>query len=384
MMKHLRRHHLRSVSGMSLMSTIVGIALFGLFVVITTRLATQDGARSRHLEDRGRVDHIHAYIRNSLSCTQTLKDQRNICLANGYVNVRDHAGRSLIERAPKRTVLDELVELKARCVAEDGHYLIEPSYRLRKLDGTIHKDKLTGKVTEWKPFTEGVPFACACFQAPAASIALRPAAAAGGYVRSTLFYSNVAVDPGATGVDDARAFGLTPYPLSPPTTLSRTTFQIPADVLSDLVANQGVESIELTAFAHQFLRGLDRVGIDFQAIGISESLDSIPNIYSAYGYVHLSDLRVQNGIPRGKVNLRTFEHSTGATALGITSIQDATSLIRPMSPVVPPSHVFNDADLRDLKITVRLYADTYDSVQYRALRVNLWGKQAVPEVGACP
>lgn len=382
-MRLTRRVSWSTDAGMSLVGVLVGMGLFGMLMVVGTRLATQEGARSRHLEDRGRVDHVHDYLQNSLSCVQTLKDQVNDCAVNRFITARDHTGKVLINKFPRRTILDKDVELRARCEAQDGYFEIEPDFRLIQPDGRLRQDRMTGKEANWQPLMDGAPFACPCLTLPPSNRPRPPVAVAGGMVRSTLFFGNVAVDPGASRVDACTKFGLTPFPLSAPSTLAVTTFVLPTNLLTDLIANHEISSLELTAFAHQFLMGLDRVGIDFAAIDASASLDSIPNIYSAYGYVHLTDLKMRDGVPRGKVAINVFEHFTGATALGIGSLQDATNLVKPMSPLVPPKRVFNDVDLRNVKISVRIYANSYDSVQYRAVRLNAWAKKPIAQVAAC-
>ena len=195
--------------------------------------------------------------------------------------------------------------------------------------------------------------------------------------RTTFYFGNKAVDPSKSGSDPAKEprFGFTPYPISPAATLETTTFELTPAFLRRFVKNTTQHHLEVTAFAHQFGNGMDRVQISFEGAQ-KFSAQSIPNIYSSYGYINIANIKLVGQVVRGDIEMHAFGHGDGGASLGIKSLQDATNLLHQVANVVPASVIQKNVKLDNAVIRVRLDATKYDSVQYRAVRGNYWGKNS--------
>ncbi len=360
---------LSSEAGLTLMSVMATVGLFGVLIVAGAGMLKRYADQRSHLDIKDRVDDVHSYIRNSMSCLRTLQDQKAACLAGEYVTVRDHVARTLITMPPTVKRYGKNVELRARCQVDDGFYTLAVEYDRRR-DGHILNDRLTtNKALDWSSLTNGVPLACPCVAMPPSGLPdVPPAGPYPGLVRTTFYFAKEAFTPARAGVG----------------AMALTTFRLPSMMLADLILNQQVKLVEFTAFTHQFKSGLDRVGIDFSSGGVNWTSNSPSNIYSSFGYLQISDIRLDRGILRGTVAIHTFGYLSGGSTLSLGSGHDGTNFIRPVAKTVPPSKVFTDIDLSAIVVKIRLYADSYDSVQYRALRVNLWAKTIVPLPTACP
>lgn len=203
--------------------------------------------------------------------------------------------------------------------------------------------------------------------------------------RTTYFHENVAVDPGKTGRDLATKFKLTPYPVSPDEKLAKSVFTLSKSALKAII-DDGTTEIEYFAFAHQFDKGLDKISLKFKTRSKTLSDVSSTNIYSAYGYISIKNMELKDGVPYGDVDLYSFNYNpNGNTALDgklrvNPSVQDATGIVGPASEATTPKVSEDGVKLDGFTATIQIGADSYDSVQYRALRANLWAPDKAPKV----
>jgi len=200
----------------------------------------------------------------------------------------------------------------------------------------------------------------------------------GSQFRTTFFHEVVAVDPGKTGVDAAKDHGLTPFQVSPDSTLAKKDFEFKSQALKKIIAD-GVSEVEIFVFAHQFRMGLDKISIHLKLADETLSDTSQTNIYSAYGFLSIKNLVVKNGIPHGDVDIFSFNYDpAGNTALDQkirasgASAQDGTKIVGPASENTTAKISKKGIELDGFKVTIEIGANSYDSVQYRAIRANLW------------
>lgn len=202
--------------------------------------------------------------------------------------------------------------------------------------------------------------------------------------RNTLFHRNVAVDPGRTGVDPAPTYpGYRPYPISPDAELSSTEFALSLPLLRALI-DQGVTEVEYFVFAHQFGSGLDKIAVTLvTAAGELRDVSNV-NIYSAYGYLSVRNLRRSGDTVIGDVQIKSFNYDPNGVGPLYDKIravsaspQDGTDLVGPAAVESVAKVDRKDYDLNGFKATIEIDADSYDSVQYRALRATLWAPTEV-------
>ena len=174
----------------------------------------------------------------------------------------------------------------------------------------------------------------------------------------------------------------------PDTALAQTTFEISNKQLSDLAANNSGE-LEFIVFAHQFGRGYDRIALEVTT-GTDKLTDVSPtNIYSAYGYVSIKNIKIVENIPHGDIDVFSFNYNPNETGvlhdkLKINpSVRDATDLIGPASEATTARVSKKDVILTGLKVDVEIDATLYDSVQYRAIRVNSYGPTPLDQLILC-
>ncbi len=206
----------------------------------------------------------------------------------------------------------------------------------------------------------------------------------GGKVKTTVFHRSVATDPGKTGADPATGYpGYKPYTISPDSELAVTEFRQEKKELIALL-NSGVSEIEYFAFAHQFGKGLDRIKISIDFSGETLTDTSNVNIYSAYGYLSIKNLKKDGDKVTGDVEIKSFNYDPAGTGplfdklRSVTvSAQDASDIVGPASEQSDPKVSKKGADLSKIKVTIGIDAQAYDTVQYRAIRANLWSVKAV-------
>lgn len=190
--------------------------------------------------------------------------------------------------------------------------------------------------------------------------------------KRTFFFKNIAVDPNMTGMDGSTGYGATPYPISAGG-LESTTFKLTREFLLRAAGTPNLRELEWLTFAHQFGTGLDTVEITVKLSGQTLNAKAQPNIYASYGYASFFNIKQDGDKILADVAVHAFGHFEGATDLGIGSLQDATDFLIPAKTKVPASKTAVQVDIVNAEINVKISADSYDSVQYRALRGQGWG-----------
>lgn len=212
----------------------------------------------------------------------------------------------------------------------------------------------------------------------------------GGAMKNSIFHRVVAVDPGSTGGFDP-AKGISGYvftPLSPATEMSTNEFVLSSGAIVNII-KQGVTEIEYMAFAHQGKEGLDRISLALHTKSDDLSDTLSPNIYSAYGYVSVKNMKIVADKPVGDVDLFSFSYVRGAMdSLNVTIRagalpHDGTGIAGPASKNAVPKVTKKGISLEDFKLVITIGADSYDSVQYRAIRANLWAPNALTPIPGC-
>ncbi len=225
------------------------------------------------------------------------------------------------------------------------------------------------------PLDSGVPdasAACITVEDPAKGVPSSKKATDSTADKHTFFFKSIAVDPKMTGIDGSMGYGLTPYPISAGG-LESTTFKLTREFLLRAAGTPNLRELEWLTFAHQFGAGLDTVEITVKLSGQTLNAKAQPNIYASYGYASFTNFKQEGDKILADVAVHAFGHYQGATDLGIGSLQDATDFLVPAKGKVPPSKTATQVDIVDAEINVKIGADTYDSVQYRALRGQSWG-----------
>ncbi|MCX6119046.1 MAG: hypothetical protein NT027_16035 [Proteobacteria bacterium] len=194
-----------------------------------------------------------------------------------------------------------------------------------------------------------------------------------------VFYQNVAVDPGNTN-NHVLTAGYKAYPISPKESLSDQVIPVSMKVLAEQGPNA---ELELFGFSHQFQNGLDTCNISFKSKDANLSAVNTPNIYSSYCYLFIKNVKKDGDRYIGDVSLDSVSFQRRSSDPLLARIeradpsagggQDATNLLKTsISSDVKPKFTKQNVDLTDLEIKVKLGADSYDSVQYRALKAQIW------------
>ena len=227
-----------------------------------------------------------------------------------------------------------------------------------------------------------------CMSLPAGSDALS-SSKSGDSIKNTFFHRSVATDPGHTNADPGRTWaGYKPYTISPDSELSSTDFTVtPAAFLE--MQKQSATELEYFVFAHQFGSGLDKISFKLHTKSDDLSDVSTTNIYSAYGYVSVKNIHFVNSLPVGDVDLFSFNYDPNGSGplhdklKANPAIQDATDIVGPASQSTTAKVSKKGISLEDFKLTIIIGADSYDSVQYRAIRANVWSAAAIPSIPIC-
>lgn len=209
--------------------------------------------------------------------------------------------------------------------------------------------------------------------------------------KNSIFHRVVAVvDPSGTSRDPANTYKpYKPYPISASTEMASTVFELSAAVLRDLIKTD-VKEIEYFAFAHQFLEGLDKITMSLHTDTVDLKDVSTTNIYSAYGYLSVKNIKEVDGKIIGDVDIFSFNYHPQAQSPLLTKIrtsnvspQDGTDIIGPASEATTPKVSQKAVALEGFKVTIDIGADRYDSVQYRAIRASLWTEEPLSTLKMC-
>ena len=227
-----------------------------------------------------------------------------------------------------------------------------------------------------------------CIQLPTGSDA-GASKVSGSLVKNTVFHRSVAVDPGNTKKDPAPGFpGYKPYTISSPSEMGSTVFALNQSTLKSMMRDK-VKEIEYFVFAHQFNQGLDKITIKLHTDAKDLSDVSSTNIYSAYGYLSVKNLSEKDGKIVGDVDIFSFNYDPNGSGplhdklAAIPSPQDGTDIVGPASEATTPKVSQKGVVLDGFKVTIEIGADLYDSVQYRAIRANLWTDAPLEKINLC-
>jgi hypothetical protein len=136
-------------------------------------------------------------------------------------------------------------------------------------------------------------------------------------------------------------------------------------------------------FAHQFASGHDRIKIELINDDENYSDVSNTNIYSAYGYLNLKNLRVNGEKVFADLEIYSFNYdpslsgvpySTIRTSSSGASPRDGTDIAVPASKGVIPKVSEKNIDITNATVKITIDAANYDSFQYRAVRGSIWSK----------
>lgn len=227
-----------------------------------------------------------------------------------------------------------------------------------------------------------------CIQLPAGGGTLT-SKTSGSSVKNAIFHRSVAVDPGNTNQDPAPGYpSYKPYPRSAPTELASTVFELSTAALKGMIKSN-IKEIEYIAFAHQFKSGLDKITISLHTEAKELRDVSSTNIYSAYGYLSVKNLQEKDGKVIGDVDIFSFNFDPNGSGplhnkiAAIPSPQDGTDIVGPASEATTPKVSQKGLVLDKFKVTIEIGADLYDSVQYRAVRANLWTESPLIGIDTC-
>ncbi len=209
----------------------------------------------------------------------------------------------------------------------------------------------------------------------------------GDLYRTNVYHKTAAVDPGNTGNDPSVGnFGFPAVAAEASSTLNVSEFSLSKESIGYL-SYQGIDEIEYVAFAHQFASGLDRIKIELINGNANYSDISNTNIYSAYGYLNLKNLRVEGERIFADLEIFSFNYNpnlSGApyntirSSLSGASPRDGTDIAVPASKGVAPKVSEKNIDITDAKVKITIDAVNYDSFQFRAIRGTIWSKMPVP------
>jgi hypothetical protein len=195
--------------------------------------------------------------------------------------------------------------------------------------------------------------------------------------RSSFFHETAAVDPAGTGRDPSVNHNFPPVVPVASDTLLNTEFVLTTNQLKNII-NSGESELEYVVFAHQFDRGTDRIKIEIDTANTKYSDVSPTNIYSAFGFLSVKNLRWEDNKPYGDIAIFSFNYDPKGTGPLFNELhtnpspRDGTSLAGPASRHSEARVNEKNVDLSKFKVTITIDAILYDSVQYRAIRASLW------------
>jgi hypothetical protein len=149
------------MKGFALVEALIAVGVLSVTIFAATKLLSDQVHFASHAQLKGEVSDLREFLRQRISCEETVAASQATCKAGGYVEARNAKKEVVVTAFPALQTIGGTYDVRVRCQSSDGYGKLDVEFSRRKDQGKgFYTDPFDKKVYSWASLYDGIPLTC--------------------------------------------------------------------------------------------------------------------------------------------------------------------------------------------------------------------------------